>query len=494
MKAKKTEAVEQASPTWFQRVVALEILSHAAASEEPIAVPRSRRKLYIGVGAVSALGVVAIGWAVCSVYLSQVLVSGVTIPAHASNKVLNDTISRRTAAYQLTIQYPDGKQKHYSFQKLGLTLDQTASVAATRQRQHRLAARVQWWQPVPAAVMVKTNKTALNNFIAAKANVTVQPSQDAVLAIVKGEIKITDAVVGKQYGLAQPQKTILAAASDLKQDTIRLQTLTVKPALTAKALEAYKPTLEKTLSQSISLTIGDKTVTPSPADIANWLEITPDDKSKKIDITVNSGKVLEYINAAAAADIHPPRAQIQTQQPDGSTKVLITGANGVDVPSKSSTATTISQTLLSGTGIDLRLPVNYEPFQTISTGSYNKWIEVDLTNKRMYAYEKDNLIKTELVTAGAPATPTVTGQYAIYSKFDQQDMRGSNVDGSNYFQPHVRWINYFYKDYAIHGNYWRPLSYFGNINSSHGCVSLVDVEAAWMYSWAPIGTPVIVHT
>ncbi|MEK7059829.1 MAG: L,D-transpeptidase, partial [Patescibacteria group bacterium] len=82
----------------------------------------------------------------------------------------------------------------------------------------------------------------------------------------------------------------------------------------------------------------------------------------------------------------------------------------------------------------------------------------------------------------------------IYAKHAQQDMRGNNVDGSRYFQPHVRWINYFYKDYAIHGNYWRPLSYFGNINSSHGCVSLVDGEAEWIYAWASIGTPVIVHT
>ena len=59
--------------------------------------------------------------------------------------------------------------------------------------------------------------------------------------------------------------------------------------------------------------------------------------------------------------------------------------------------------------------------------------------------------------------------------------------------PDVKWINYFYRDYAIHGNYWRPLSYFGNINSSHGCVGLEDTEAEWIYSWAPIGTPVIVH-
>jgi lipoprotein-anchoring transpeptidase ErfK/SrfK len=73
-------------------------------------------------------------------------------------------------------------------------------------------------------------------------------------------------------------------------------------------------------------------------------------------------------------------------------------------------------------------------------------------------------------------------------------MKGFNADGTKYLQPHVHWINYFLPGgYAVHGNYWRPLSWFGNINSSHGCVSLPDDQAQWVYNWAPIGTTVITH-
>ena len=72
-------------------------------------------------------------------------------------------------------------------------------------------------------------------------------------------------------------------------------------------------------------------------------------------------------------------------------------------------------------------------------------------------------------------------------------MKGANVDGSRYFQAAVPYVNYFYGSYAIHGNYWRPDSWFGNINSSHGCVGINDPDDAWVYNWAPIGTPVIVH-
>jgi lipoprotein-anchoring transpeptidase ErfK/SrfK len=72
-------------------------------------------------------------------------------------------------------------------------------------------------------------------------------------------------------------------------------------------------------------------------------------------------------------------------------------------------------------------------------------------------------------------------------------MTGYNTNGTTYYQPNVQWVNYFYQADAVHGNYWRPLSYFGNINSSHGCVGVVNSDAEWIYNWAPIGTTVIVH-
>ena len=111
----------------------------------------------------------------------------------------------------------------------------------------------------------------------------------------------------------------------------------------------------------------------------------------------------------------------------------------------------------------------------------------------MYVHEYADVVRTFLISAGAPATPTVTGQYKIQTKLVSQDMSGANVDGSRYFQPRVPYVNYFYGGYAIHGNYWRPASWFGNINSSHGCVGLMTSDAEWLYYWAPVGTPVIIY-
>ncbi len=494
--------------SWLRHVVWLdEVPAHLRAAEEAaidhqhhapviienIALPQHHSpKIYLA-GGVATIMVVIVGWLLCSVFLAQTNIGNLTKPARSNDKQLAAAINQQTKAYKLTIKYPDGQTKQYSLPQIGLKVDTAASVKSTQQRQHQLSNRLKWWQPIEAVVVIR-QEGAFSNFVASQTNVIVQPSQDASLSIVNGDIKLTDAVTGKQYGLPKSQQTVLAASRSLRPQVIKLQTLKVDPALTAAALEPYKASLEKTINQPVTFTVANKTIKATPSDIADWLEITPDDKSKKVDITVNSGKVLAYINKATAAYVYPPKAQIEVDQPDGSRQVLVAGVSGVDVTNKSAVASEVAKNLQAAKGIALPLSVNYASFQTITAGLYDKWIEVDLANKRMYAYEKDNLVNTELVTAGAPSTPTVTGQYAIYAKFAQQDMRGNNVDGSKYFQPHVRWINYFYKDYAIHGNYWRPLSYFGNINSSHGCVSLVDSEAEWIYDWAPIGTPVIVHT
>lgn len=467
---------------WFQRVVHLE-------EYQPGQPATKRRALLI----VAIFAIILLDWALCSVYLSRITVGTVNVAGRASNATLSKIIDKQAAAYQLTIKQPDGAKKQYSLEQLGLAIDTQKSILQTRQQQtffHRLT----WWQPIEASIVLTVDKATFNKFIATETSVAVQPPQDAVLSIEDGEIKITDAVVGKQHRLGWPKGTLLSSAKSLHPSTIELKTVTINPPLTERILAPYKSSLERTINQPVSFKIDGETITPTPAEIAAWLEITPDNKGKKVDITVNSGKVQEYIDNAAGAYIRPAKAQVETQQPDGSRKVLVAGVNGIDVTNKDATATKVAKRLLEGEGLNLPLTVSYESFQTITTGSYGKWIEVDLTHKRLYAYERDTLVKTNLVSAGAPETPTVTGQYSIYAKFDQQDMRGNNVDGSRYFQPHVRWINYFYRDYAIHGNYWRPTSYFGNINSSHGCVSMPDSEAEWIYTWAPIGTPVIVHT
>ena len=118
-------------------------------------------------------------------------------------------------------------------------------------------------------------------------------------------------------------------------------------------------------------------------------------------------------------------------------------------------------------------------------GNGVRWIEVNLSEQRLYAWEGDVLLDSFLVSTGTWATPTVTGTFSIWNKTPIQAM-----SGPGYYLPNVPYVMYFYKDYGIHGTYWH--NNFGT-PMSHGCVNMTIPDAEWLYNWASYGTVVKVH-
>jgi lipoprotein-anchoring transpeptidase ErfK/SrfK len=125
----------------------------------------------------------------------------------------------------------------------------------------------------------------------------------------------------------------------------------------------------------------------------------------------------------------------------------------------------------------------YNPPNAPSGGEH--WVDVDLTNQMVYAYEGNTLMNSFLVSTGTWEHPTVTGQYRVYLKFRYADMAGPG-----YYLPNVPFTMYFYKGYALHGTYWH--SNFGT-PMSHGCVNLSIPDAEWLYYFSPMGMLVNVH-
>jgi lipoprotein-anchoring transpeptidase ErfK/SrfK len=114
-----------------------------------------------------------------------------------------------------------------------------------------------------------------------------------------------------------------------------------------------------------------------------------------------------------------------------------------------------------------------------------KWIEIDLSDQRLYAHEGQKTVMKAVVSTGTRYYPTVTGRFKIYAKY-----RATRMTGPGYNLPNVPWTMYFYRGYAIHGTYWH--NNFGR-PMSHGCVNMKTAEAKRLYQWAPKGTLVVVH-
>jgi lipoprotein-anchoring transpeptidase ErfK/SrfK len=130
------------------------------------------------------------------------------------------------------------------------------------------------------------------------------------------------------------------------------------------------------------------------------------------------------------------------------------------------------------------IPPTVRPNTGGSTGGEH-WIDINLTNQTVYAYEGNTVVNSFVVSTGTWQHPTVTGQYRVYVKYRYTDM-----SGPGYYLPNVPFTMYFYQGYALHGTYWH--SNFGT-PMSHGCVNFSIPDAEWIYNFSTVGTLVNVH-
>lgn len=125
------------------------------------------------------------------------------------------------------------------------------------------------------------------------------------------------------------------------------------------------------------------------------------------------------------------------------------------------------------------------PTQTTPSPIGMRWIDVDLSEQMLRAYEGKKLLRSFLVSTGKAQTPTPIGIYHIWIKLRYDDM-----SGPGYYLRNVPFVMYFSGGYGIHGTYWH--TNYGT-PMSHGCVNMEPESAEWLFNWAVPGTKVEVH-
>ena len=118
-----------------------------------------------------------------------------------------------------------------------------------------------------------------------------------------------------------------------------------------------------------------------------------------------------------------------------------------------------------------------------------KWIEVDIFEQTIAAYERERLVYATLISSGRTVTATPPGLYALWAKIREGKMSNPDVDDGDpyyYYIEDVPWTMYFHEGYSIHAAFWHDA--FG-FTRSHGCVNLAPRDALWFYNWADPYTP-----
>jgi len=104
-------------------------------------------------------------------------------------------------------------------------------------------------------------------------------------------------------------------------------------------------------------------------------------------------------------------------------------------------------------------------------------------------YQNGSVAYSTLVNTGIPSTPTATGTFAVYLRYQVTTMSGTNPTGSHYTDPGIPWVSYFNGGDALHG--FIRASY--GFPQSLGCVEMPFANAAVVWPMTPIGTLVTVQ-
>ena len=124
----------------------------------------------------------------------------------------------------------------------------------------------------------------------------------------------------------------------------------------------------------------------------------------------------------------------------------------------------------------------------------SKLILVDLSNHKVAVYDGKyqnwTNIQQFICTAGAPSTPTITGEYEIYmhrSYFDSGSAR------CFFFSPFKGGYGFHSVLYYQDSTPQRIMDGRLGMDLSHGCVRLDVNDAKWIYYNCPIGTKVVIY-
>jgi lipoprotein-anchoring transpeptidase ErfK/SrfK len=135
---------------------------------------------------------------------------------------------------------------------------------------------------------------------------------------------------------------------------------------------------------------------------------------------------------------------------------------------------------------DLSRPRAVAPPAEVPADSADRWIDIDIAQQTLVAYEGQKPVFATIVSTGkgAPGSgfETRKGVHRIWVKIFTTKM--DNLDKEeverHYAIEDVPWVQFFDNAIALHGAFWHRN--FGRVHS-HGCVNLAPLDARWLFAF-----------
>lgn len=326
-----------------------------------------------------------------------------------------------------------------------------------------------------------------------KINVT---AKDSEIKVAEGRVEIIPAVFGKKLKTELLEQDLVEAATNFSSKTIQLKTDEVAPAIFDENTKALADRTAAIASKSVTLEYQGKFFTPSKETLTDWVSFLKKD-NEGWQLTIDSWKIKTYLTVIGSSINVWPQDKIVRVENGVKETVVQEGINGLLID-ESLLTSQLTDKLLNpdSSAIRLVVPMKTAVFTTkkeeVTIADWDKYIDINLSTQTLVAYEKGGAEKGRwLVATGKPGYETPVGTWLVIGKSSWIRMTGGWGTSEYYNLYPVKWVTWFKGGgYALHDAYWR--SSFG-YTGSHGCINMPDDGAIFIYNWADIGTPVIVH-
>ena len=123
-----------------------------------------------------------------------------------------------------------------------------------------------------------------------------------------------------------------------------------------------------------------------------------------------------------------------------------------------------------------------------------RWVDVNLTQQLVTAYEGAAPVRTEPTTTGMAGWETPEGTFAVLNRVANETMTSGAIGAEDFYRlEDVLFTQYFTdRGHALHFAWWRTPETIGR-PGSHGCVNLLLDPARFFWDFADYGTPVFCH-
>ena len=436
-------------------------------------------------------------------------VAGTAVDGMTRDQVIASVTSRADATnVTLTV---DGMATTASLNEAGITVDADATADEAMKGSTSLPAFVRAMFSARSVEPVTTISDDSIKKLAATVNSTLTSEmKDAQVIIAQdGEsFTVTPSQNGNGVSTDEIAAAVKQAGATLTSVSQDLSVSQMEPSITTEDAQEAADKANDMLDTEIDISDGIDTFTAERSDKVHWIEFLTKDDGTLDEPSIDAVKVADWVNAlAATTDVEPEN---RVENVDSSGNVLTTAREG-----KKGLKTNNAEEITKGVVDAMTAGTPYEGlfhYDDVEPGSETKqvaegvenlayqaaegekWVDINLSEATVTAYVGGTVAGGPFyMVPGAPDTPTVTGTFHVYLKYDVQTMRGENADGSKYETEGVPWVTYFTGSYAMHGAPWRSSFGWNGYGGSHGCVNMPVDAAKFIYDWTDMGDTVVVH-